>query len=166
MNPGDPPLSAPDMASMNDSEAAGPWSCCLTVPSSTAACIEVPGSVGHSSQGVVTALGGQQDLGRAIRDSDNLQLQLRPGDPQAHPLIAEPEVAQGLILKLSRPRAASNGGAAGPGGQQVCSVGWADVASGCSHLFWKHVLDILCHISGRLLQLILCSQSLHTSPAE
>ena len=110
---------------MNDADAGGPgpWSCCLTVPSSTAACIEVPGSIGHSSQGVLTALGGQQHLGRALRDSANLQLQLRPGEPHAHPLVAEPEDAQGLLLKLSRPRAASEGGAHGPGGPQVCTVG-------------------------------------------
>ena len=114
---------------MNDSEAEGPgpWSCCLTVPSSTAACIEVPGYVGHSSQGVLTALGGQQGLSQAIRDSANLQLQLRPGESQAHPLIAEPEDARGLLLKLSRPKAASSGGNDRPGDQQVCSAGWADV---------------------------------------
>ena len=113
----------------SEAERPGPWSCCLTVPSTSVACIEVPGSIGHSPQGVLTALGGQQDLGRAIRDSANLQLQLRPGESQARPLIAEPEDAQGLLLKLSRPRAASNGGADGPGGQQVSHVGWTDVAS-------------------------------------
>ena len=135
---------------MNGSEAEGPapWSCCLTVPSSTAACIEVPGYIGHSSRGVLTALGGQQGLSQAIRYSANLQLQLRPGESQAHPLVAEPEDARGLLLKLSRPKAASSGGTDGPGDQQVRSAGWADGVLAASHVIWNLFLHHFVTVEG------------------
>lgn len=79
------------------------------VPSQEALLVELPGYVEDPAR-AIARLGGSEAVGAfTAGQAQYLSFHFRPGDRLAHPLVADRQMARGLLLRISRKAAIGAG---------------------------------------------------------